>query len=122
MSRVMSTCLPGFCLIVHSCAATNQKPACLLTQLLTMTPTNKFPSLGNLLVKLLPALGVVERVAEAVAAALPHPDTKTDALRLLLEQHLDPVHGAGGQRESRLKVQNAGSTYAIIIIWVPIGT
>ena len=29
---------------VHSCVA-NQEPACLLTQLLTMTTTNKFPSL-----------------------------------------------------------------------------
>ena len=32
--------------LFHSCAA-NQEPACLLTQLLTMTTTHKFPSLGK---------------------------------------------------------------------------
>ena len=33
-------------MVVHSCAA-NQEPACLLAQLLTMTTTHKFPSLGR---------------------------------------------------------------------------
>ena len=45
MSRVGSTCWPGFWLVVPSCA-TNQEPACLLTQLLTMTTTQKFPCQG----------------------------------------------------------------------------
>ena len=43
MSRVGSNCWPGFRLVVHSCAA-NQEPACLLTQLLTITTAHKFPS------------------------------------------------------------------------------
>ena len=34
---------PGFWLVVHSCVA-NQQPACLLTYLLTITTTHKFPS------------------------------------------------------------------------------
>ena len=44
MSRVVSTCCLGSWLAFHSCAA-NQEPACLLTQLLTMTTTQKFPPL-----------------------------------------------------------------------------
>ena len=37
---------PGFGLVVYSCAA-NQEKACLLTHLLTMTTTHKFPSLPS---------------------------------------------------------------------------
>ena len=41
-----STCFSSFWLVVHSCVAiANQEPICLLTQLLTMTRTHKFPSL-----------------------------------------------------------------------------
>ena len=44
LSRVVSTCWPGLWLVVHSCAA-NKEPTCLLTKLMTMTTTHKFPSL-----------------------------------------------------------------------------
>ena len=53
LSRIESTCWPGFWLVVHSCAA-NEKPDCLLTQLLTMTTTQKFPSLASALSSLSP--------------------------------------------------------------------
>ena len=45
-SRDVSACCPGFWLVVHFCTA-NQEPACLLTQLLTMTPTHKYSSLAS---------------------------------------------------------------------------
>jgi len=70
---------------------------------------NLDPVLGHLLVKLLLALGIVQRVAEAVAAALPHPDAEADALGLLLQQHLDPVDRAGGQSKSRLRGYKAAT-------------
>ena len=53
MSRVGSSFWIGFWLVVHSCAA-NQEPACLLTQLLTMTTTQNFhPSSSSFLLLLL---------------------------------------------------------------------
>ena len=52
-------------MVVHSIAA-NQEPPCLLTQLLTMTTTQKFPSLVGVVV------GVVGQVEQTVAGGV-HP-------------------------------------------------
>ena len=55
--------------------------------------------LCDLLVKMFLLLRVVQRVAEAVAAALSHPDAQPNAGGVLLKQCSHPLYGAGCEGE-----------------------
>jgi hypothetical protein len=59
------------------------------------------PVLCHLLVKRLLLLRIVQRVAEAVAAARTHPDAQADAGGVLLDEGAHPLHRARGEGQRR---------------------
>jgi hypothetical protein len=59
------------------------------------------PVLRHLLVKRLLLLRIVQRVAEAVAAAGSHPDAQADAGGVLLDERAHALHRAGGEGQRR---------------------